>query len=148
MILLRNLHWSFLPSSLVQPQPQGRRKLLICLSWIFHNVPQFGISLPYKRLTRTLNTFGFLSLTFAPVRTNAIISPLSLHARWSLKPWHQPIVPFPSVAIPLNTLLAYLLRLWHTGIIVESTNVMPIHLPKAPRLKTLIQTIQIPIIIL
>ena len=28
---------------------------------------------------------------------------------------------FPSVAIPLNTLLSYLLRLWHTGIIVEST---------------------------
>ena len=27
----------------------------------------------------------------------------TLHARWSLKPWHQPIVPFPSVAIPLNT---------------------------------------------
>ena len=85
------------------------------------------------RLARTLNTFGSLSLTFAPVRTKAIISPLSLHARWSLKPWHQPIVPFPSVAIPLNTLLAYLLRLWH--IIVESTNVMPVHLPKAPRLR-------------
>ena len=47
----------------------------------------------------------------------------------------QPIVPFPSVAIPLNTLLAYILRLWHTGIIVESTNVMPVHLPKAPRLR-------------
>ena len=60
---------------------------------------------------------------------------LSLHARWSLKPWHQPIVPFPSVAIPLNTLLAYLLRLWHTGIIVESTKVMPVHHPKAPRLR-------------
>ena len=65
-----------------------------------------------------------MSLTFAPVSTNAIISPLSLHARWSLKSWHQPIVPFPSVAIPLNTLLAYLLRLWHTGIIVESTTVI------------------------
>ena len=41
----------------------------------------------------------------------------TLHARWSLKPWHQPIVPFPSVAIPSNTLLVYmvyLLRLWHT----------------------------------
>lgn len=41
----------------------------------------------------------------------------ALHARWSLKPWHQPIVPFPSVAIPSNTLLVYmvyLLRLWHT----------------------------------
>ena len=50
-------------------------------------------------------------------------------------PMAQPIVPFPSVAIPLNTLLAYLLRLWHTGIIVESTNVMPVHLPKAPRLR-------------
>ena len=79
--------------------------------------------------------FRYALVTFAPVSTNAIISPLSLHARWSLKPWHQPIVPFPSVAIPLNTLLAYLLRLWHTGIIVESTNVMPVHLPKAPRLR-------------
>ena len=47
----------------------------------------------------------------------------------------QPIVPFPSVAIPLNTLLAYILRLWHTGIIVESTNVMPVHLPKASKLR-------------
>ena len=47
---------------------------------------------------------------------------------------HDKVV-FPSVAIPLNTLLAYLLRLWHTGIIVESTNVMPVHLPKAPRLR-------------
>ena len=78
--------------------------------------------------------FRYALVTFAPVSTNAIISPLSLHARWSLKLWHQPIVPFPSVAIPLNT-LAYLLRLWHTGIIVESTNVMPVHLPKAPRLR-------------
>ena len=33
-----------------------------------------------------LNTFGSLSLTFAPVSTKAIISPLSLHARCSLKP--------------------------------------------------------------
>ena len=35
----------------------------------------------------------------------------------------------------LNTLLAYLLRLWYMGIIVESMNVMPVHLPKAPRLR-------------
>ena len=55
--------------------------------------------------------------------------------KMELKAMDQPIVPFPSVAIPLNTLLAYLLRLWYTGIIVESTNVMPVHLPKAPRLR-------------
>jgi len=41
-----------------------------------------------------------------------------------LKAMPQPIAPFPSVAIPLNTLLTYLLRLWHTGILVESTNVI------------------------
>ena len=102
---------------------------------LLRNIAFVSEQLAIQPFSKNLNTFGSLSLTFAPVSTNAIISPLSLHARWSLKPWHQPIVPFPSVAIPLKTLLAYLLRLWHTGIIVESTNVMPVHLPKAPRLR-------------
>lgn len=53
----------------------------------------------------------------------------------SLNRWHQPIVPFPFVAMPLSTLLAWRLRLWHTGIIVESTNVIPAHLPNARRLR-------------
>ena len=52
-----------------------------------------------------------------------------------LKAMAPTIVPLPSVAIPLNTLLAYRLRLWHTGIIVESTKVIPVHLPNAPRLR-------------
>ena len=33
--------------------------------------------------------------------------------------------------VPLKTLLAYRLRLWQTGIIVLSTKLMPVHLPKA-----------------
>lgn len=43
--------------------------------------PLSANSLPYKRLANTSNTFGSLSLTFAPVSTNAISSPLSLQAR-------------------------------------------------------------------
>ena len=31
--------------------------------------------------------FRYALVTFAPVSTNAIISPLALHARWSLKAW-------------------------------------------------------------
>ena len=31
--------------------------------------------------------FRYALVKFAPVSTNAIISPLSLHARWSLKAW-------------------------------------------------------------
>ena len=58
-------------------------------------------------------------------------SPESLHSRCSLKPWHHPIVPFPSLASPANTLLKYLRTLWHTGIMVLSTKVMPVHFPKA-----------------
>lgn len=42
-----------------------------------------------------------------------------------LEPMAPTMDPLPSVAIPLNTLLAYRLILWHTGIMVESTNVMP-----------------------
>ena len=97
---------------------------------IFSIMEQFDSTL----LSVIDSTLGLRCRSFG-YQYSEIISPLSLHARWSLKPWHQPIVPFPSVAIPLNTLLAYLLRLWHTGIIVESTNVMPVHLPKAPRLR-------------
>lgn len=37
---------------------------------------------------------------------------------------------FSIFARPANTLLKCLLRLWHTGIIVLSTKVMPEHLPK------------------
>ena len=33
--------------------------------------------------------------------------------------------------MPANTLLKCLLALWHTGIIVLSTNVIPVHHPKA-----------------
>lgn len=40
------------------------------------------------------------------------------------------IVPFPFFARPANTLLKCLLMLWHTGIIVLSTKVMPEHLLK------------------
>ena len=40
-----------------------------------------------------------------------------------------------SFAIPLNTLLAQRLRPWHAGIIVESTNVIPVHLTNARRLR-------------
>jgi hypothetical protein len=43
--------------------------------------PLSANSLPYKRLARTLNILGSLSLTLALVSTNAIFSPLSLHAR-------------------------------------------------------------------
>ena len=83
-----------------------------------------------------------LGITF-PLRTGDICT--SKYKRYylasviarkvELKAMAPTIAPFPSVAIPLNILLAYLLRLWHTGIIVESTNVMPVHLPKAPRLR-------------
>ena len=31
--------------------------------------------------------FRYALVTFAPVSTNAIISPLALHTRWSLKAW-------------------------------------------------------------
>ena len=34
-----------------------------------------------------------------------------LQVKCSLNPWHHPIVPFPSVAMPLKTLLAWRLRL-------------------------------------
>ena len=37
-----------------------------------------------------------------------MISPRSLQMKCSLNPWHHPIVPFPSVARPAKTLLAYL----------------------------------------
>ena len=41
------------------------------------------------------------------------------------------MVPLPLFAIPANTLLEFLLTLWHTGIMVLSTYIMPVHLPKA-----------------
>lgn len=42
---------------------------------------------------------------------------------------------FPIGGDTLNTLLAYRLRIWHTGIIIEPTKVMPVQLPNAPRLR-------------
>jgi len=39
------------------------------------------------------------------------------------------------VTSPAKTLLAYLRRLWHTGIMVESTKVMPVHRPKEWRFR-------------
>lgn len=113
---------------------QSRHQLYSILKRISKSLceiyPLSANSLPYRRLARTLNTSGSLSLTLAPVSTNAMISPRSLQAKCSLNPWHHPMVPFPSVAIPLNTLFAYLLRLWQMGIMVESTKVIPVHLPK------------------
>ena len=53
--------------------------------------PLSANSLPYRRLANTSNTAGSLSLTFALVRTKAIISPLSLQARCCLNPWHHPM---------------------------------------------------------
>ena len=54
-----------------------------------------------------------------------MMSPRSLHIKWSLKLWHHPIVPFPFLAKPANTLLKYLLTLWQTGIIALSTKLIP-----------------------
>ena len=48
---------------------------------------------------------------------------------------HMQLIAILSRTEVLNTLLAYRLRLWHTGIIIEPTKVMPVHLPNAPRLR-------------
>lgn len=49
------------------------------------NIPLSVSSLPYRRLANTLNTLGSLSLTFAPVSTNAIISPPVVACQMKLK---------------------------------------------------------------
>ncbi len=99
----------------------------------FYMSPLSSNSFPYMRLANPPNTFCSFSLTLPPVITMAIISPISLHARCSLKPCHRPMLPLPSLAIFLNSLFVFRLRLWHTWFMVQSTNVKPIHLPKARR---------------
>lgn len=77
--------------------------------------------MPYRSFASTFHTLGSRSSVLAVVRQKVMISAWSLQTKCSLKPWHQPIVPFPSPANPLNTLFMYRLTLWQTGIMVEST---------------------------
>ena len=58
-----------------------------------------------------LHTLKSLSSTFAEVRQNVSTSPNSLHNRCSLKPWHQPIVPFPFLTSPSRISLKFY-NLW------------------------------------
>ena len=61
---------------------------------------------PYKSFANTFQTMSLLLSTWALVRQKEMISPVGLQVKCSFNPWQHPIVPFPLMAIPLNTLWA------------------------------------------
>ncbi len=73
---------------------------------------------------------GSLSSSLAWVMVKFKISPCSFITIWSLNPQNHPIVDFPVLAMPLNTLFLLMRLFLHTLTGVESMNEIPVHLPR------------------